>query len=138
MNCDVHGRRYLAKNLENNTFTFNLSNPTSNFGIGHLIAETWKNGEFAPALFGRLTEPGSYYYYGRRLIFVAVFLFLYGTWFCYPSWLLYYWITAFFLAGTAYAKMELAWQFLEPVAQRPELREMVPDMLYLWAREWPF
>lgn len=137
----LKGDRYFPKSWRANTWTYKLKEPKPDFSMSHLIAQTWRKGEFGPALMGRVPYSWSSLIYltsGMRFPFIVFFLTVYGIWLWRPTWILYIITTGFFLLGVCMAKGSLVWQFLYPVEEYPQLRELVPNLLYLWAKHSPF
>lgn len=140
MACAQDHHKYFSKDWKANTYTYKRKGTDRDFSLPHLVAETWKHGEFSRALLGRFPYSWQSFLYniGSRFSFVVFFLVVYALWFWRPTWLLYSFTTAFFLVGVVQAKSRLVWQFLNPVSEHPELRELVPNFLYLWAEYSPF
>ena len=140
LDCAQKPDRYRSPDWKASTFTHKWKSAERDFSLPHLIAETWKDGEFSRALLGRWPYSWRSFLYniGSRFSFVVFFTVMYALWFWRPTWLFYSFTTAFFLTGVAWAKSRLVWQFLDPVSEYPELRELVPNFLYLWAEYSPF
>lgn len=137
---DAKPRQYFSQNWRYNTYYDVGQNEKSDFSLLNLISRAWKHNEFTPAIFGKLPSVPSvdYLLSGNRFSFVLFFACVYAFWLWRPSWTLYAFTTFFFLLGTAWAKFNLVWQFLNPAAEYPELREQIPEFLYLWAAYSPF